>query len=60
MCISPAAAKSYAENNLKLLVGVEDPEEKICVLEWIEDTAPDALAALALGTKKAATLALRS
>jgi HK97 family phage portal protein len=60
MCISPAAAKRYAENNLKLLVGVDEPEEKSCALDWIEDTAPDALATLALGTKKAATPALRS
>jgi HK97 family phage portal protein len=59
MCISPAAAKRYAESNLKLLVGVEDPEEKNCALDWIEDTAPDALAALALGTKKPVA-ALRS
>jgi hypothetical protein len=51
MCISPEAAKSYAESNLKLLVSVEDPEEKSCALDWIEDTAPEALATLALGAR---------
>ena len=52
MCISPADARNYAESNLKLLVSVADPEEKSCALDWIEDTAPEALAALALGTKR--------
>jgi HK97 family phage portal protein len=60
MCISPAAAKRYAESNLKLLVAVDEPEEKSCALDWIEDTAPDALAALALGTKRSETAELRS
>lgn len=60
MCISPVAAKRYAENNLKLLVGVDEPEEKSCALDWIEDTAPETLATLALGTKKIAAPMLRS
>lgn len=60
MCISASVAKRYAENNLKLLVAVEDPGEKSGALDWIEDTAPDALAALALGTKKSLAPALRS
>lgn len=55
MCISPDAARIYAENNLKLLVGVEEPAEKSCVLDWIEDTAPDALAKCALGMKRPQT-----
>jgi len=53
MCIAPAAARRYAEENLKLLVGVEDPAEKSCALDWIEDTAPESLAELALGKKRA-------
>jgi HK97 family phage portal protein len=54
MCITPEAARQYVENNLKLLVGVEDTAEKSCVLDWIEDTAPDQLAKMALGTKRVA------
>jgi HK97 family phage portal protein len=60
MCISSAAAKRYAETNLKLLVGVEDPEEKNCALDWIEDTAPEALAMLAIGTIPVRAVAPRS
>lgn len=56
MCISPEAAKTYAEGNLKLLVGIDEPEEKSCALDWIEDTAPDALATLALVTKRPALI----
>jgi HK97 family phage portal protein len=58
-CISAEEARRYAESNLKLIVSVEDPEEKSCVLDWIEDTAPDALAELAV-EGKSASLALRS
>ena len=48
MCISPAAASRYTQNNLKLLVDIAAPEEKCCALDWIEDTAPQALAKIAV------------
>jgi HK97 family phage portal protein len=51
MCISPAAAARYAQTNCKLVCEIAEPAEKSCALDWIEDTAPDALAALALGEK---------
>jgi HK97 family phage portal protein len=54
MCISPAAANRYVTNNLKLLVAAEEPTEKSCALDWIEDTAPESLAELALGKKEGA------
>lgn len=60
MCISPEQAKRYAETNLQLLVAIAEPDEKSSALDWIEDTAPDALAALALGNKSVAAPALRS
>jgi HK97 family phage portal protein len=51
MCISPAAAARYADSNCKLICELAEPEEKSSALDWIEDTAPEALAALALGAK---------
>jgi HK97 family phage portal protein len=57
MCISPAAAEQYAKSNLKLLCDIAEPEQKSCALDWIEDTAPEALAALALGTKRIPAIA---
>jgi HK97 family phage portal protein len=54
MCVSPAKAKRYVDENLKLLVSIEEPGEKSCALDWIEDTAPESLAELALGNKKIA------
>jgi len=60
MCIPPDEAHRYVENNLKLLVAVEDPAEKSSALDWIEDTAPEALSELALGKKKPVPALLRS
>lgn len=56
MCISPAAAGRYVSSNLKLLCEIAEPAEKGCALDWIEDTAPEALAELALGRKRKPSL----
>ena len=59
MCIPPALAARYIEGNQKLLSDVADPPAKASVVDWIEDTAPDALAELALGTKPCAQVAAK-
>lgn len=52
MCISQSAAAGYVRGNLNLLCGVSGmATEKLCALDWIEDTAPEALASLALGVR---------
>jgi HK97 family phage portal protein len=51
MCVSVEAAFHYAKTNFELLSVCAEPEEKSCALDWIEDTAPEALAVLALGSK---------
>lgn len=60
MCISPTSANQYVESNMKLLAATPDPAETSCALDWIEDTAPESLAGLALGRRKAAQALLRS
>jgi hypothetical protein len=53
MCIPAAAAKKYCDSNLKMIAEVSDPAT---ALDWIEDTAAQELAALALGIKSPAQL----
>jgi HK97 family phage portal protein len=52
MCISPVAAGRYVSSNLKLLCEIAEPAERGSAIDWIEDTAPEALAELALGSKR--------
>jgi HK97 family phage portal protein len=49
MLISESEAKKYAAENLRMLTEASDAADKFCVLDWIEDTAAQELAALALG-----------
>lgn len=49
MCISPADADRYVAENLKWVSSLTDKEGAI---DWLEDTAADELAALALGRAK--------
>jgi HK97 family phage portal protein len=51
MCISPAAAVRYARGNFELICELAEPAEKSSALDWIEDTAPEGLAVLALKAK---------
>jgi hypothetical protein len=51
MCISSSAAGRYVGSNMSLLAGA-DPGERASALDWIEDTAPEALANLALGVRR--------
>ena len=57
MCIPQNIAKKYCDGNLRMLVDASDDADKACVLDWIEDTAAQELATLALGTKVPAQLA---
>lgn len=49
MCISPADASRYVNKNADLVFEAEGFDAKASALDWIEDAAPDALAAFALG-----------
>jgi HK97 family phage portal protein len=51
MCISAEAAADYARKNMNGLRAAENVFEKQSVIDWIEDTGPDRLAEMALGTK---------
>lgn len=50
MCLTPGDAGRYVAHNLRLL-SAADPDEISSALDWIEDTAPAALAEMALGTR---------
>lgn len=56
MSISPSAAARHLSGHLKMLRENPDLLARESVLDWIEDTAPDSLAELALGKKKARAL----
>ena len=49
--ISPTAAMQYAAVNLRSLA-LQSSGERAAVLDWIEDTAPEQLATMALGKKR--------
>jgi HK97 family phage portal protein len=49
LCIADWSAELYAAHNFRMLREATDPEDKSCVLDWIEDTAAAELASLALG-----------
>jgi hypothetical protein len=52
MCISAEAAAGYTRANLKLLSGLPNAGEIYAALDWIEDTATDQLADIALRDKR--------
>jgi HK97 family phage portal protein len=56
MLISPAAAGKYLAGHMKMLRENADPSETACVLDWIEDTGCQELAALALGKRRTPAL----
>ena len=56
MCIAPDCCGRYLAKNLQLLRDARDAGEKACVLDWIEDTSAQELAALALGQAPARLL----
>jgi hypothetical protein len=49
MMISQSEAKKYVDDNQRMLAEASEPADKMCVLDWIEDTAAQELAALVLG-----------
>jgi hypothetical protein len=49
MLISESEAKKYSDGNLRMLLEASEPPDKLCVLDWIEDTSAQELATLALG-----------
>jgi HK97 family phage portal protein len=49
MLISQTEAKKYADDNLRMLTEASEPADKMCILDWIEDTSAQELASLALG-----------
>lgn len=49
MCISRDAARRYCDEHFRLLIEPPLADDKTCALDWIEDTAAEQLAALALG-----------
>lgn len=51
LCITKAAAAKYVAENRALLANVELNADKSCVIDWIEDTAPDSLADLSVGRR---------
>lgn len=51
MCISHKSAERYVAANLKMVREASEPEDKACVLDWIEDTSAEELSRLALASR---------